>query len=252
MLARLCAAGLPVRFFARRPEVVAAAEAHGATAVDGPRAVGPSSEVVVLCVFDDAQVLDICLGELGLLAGMEPGSILVNHTTGSPATAELLAEQAAVGGVRVLDATVSGGATDIEAGHLTVLAGGEAEVLDAARPVLAAYADPILHVGGLGDGQRVKLLNNALFAAGVAVVSEAERVATELGLDPAAAFAAIAHCSGDSYALRMVQLIGSAAQMREAAGPYLRKDVGVVDALADEAGVDLGLLGAAARRAAAG
>lgn len=246
MATRLRAAGFPLRFVARRPEVVEAASALGGVRAGTPEELGEISDVVVVCVFDDRQLEEVVLADDGALAGMRPGSVLVSHTTGSPRTLERIADAAAERGVQVLDATFSGGAHDIGAGTLTVLVGGDEEVLARVRPVLEAYAEPIIPVGGVGDGQRVKLLNNAVLAANIGLLAEAERVADELGIDPTSAFGAMAECSGQSFALGVVARSGSAQATRQVVGPYLRKDVGSVRAVAEEAGVDLGLLGAAA------
>jgi 3-hydroxyisobutyrate dehydrogenase-like beta-hydroxyacid dehydrogenase len=235
MLERLRADGNDVTFRARRAEVIERATALGATeAVDFS-----DCDAVIICVYSDDQVRDV---GPDALATMTPGSTLVNHTTGSPTTATLLAENAEPRRVRVLDAALSGGPDDIRAGRLTLLVGGDEAVLDDVRPVLAAYADPILHVGGLGDGQRVKLVNNALFAAQVALVGDAERLARGLGVDPYAALEAIQHCSGDSRALRTVVALGSATRMQELAGRFIEKDLAVVQQTAREHGVGLGRL----------
>jgi 3-hydroxyisobutyrate dehydrogenase-like beta-hydroxyacid dehydrogenase len=243
MLERLRAAGHDVSFRARRPEVVRHAESLGARPADG----FADRDAVIICVYSDDQVRDVAPG---IVASMRPGSTLVNHTTGSPATVTLVAEAAAPRGVRVLDAALSGGPADIRAGRLTLLIGGDEHVLEDVRPALASYADPILPVGGLGDGQRVKLVNNALFAAQVGLVAEAERVANGLGVDPLKALAAIQHCSGDSRVLRTVLALGSSARMQELAGRFIRKDTAVVEQTARELGVDLGRLGPAAGRLA--
>jgi 3-hydroxyisobutyrate dehydrogenase-like beta-hydroxyacid dehydrogenase len=174
---RLRAAGLPVAVHARRPEVAAGLERLGATVADTSAGVADGADVVIVCVYADDQVRDVCLGPGRIVAAMAPGATLVNHTTGSPTTVATLAAEAAPHGVRVLDAPLSGGPGDIAKGCLTLLVGGDIDVLDHVRPVLAAYSDPILHVGAVGDGQRVKLVNNALFGATVALVAEAERVA---------------------------------------------------------------------------
>jgi 3-hydroxyisobutyrate dehydrogenase-like beta-hydroxyacid dehydrogenase len=243
MLERLRAAGHDVSFRARRPEVIRQAESLGAT----PAADFADRDAVIICVYDDDQVRD---AGPGIVAGMRRGSTLVNHTTGSPATVARLAQAAAPRGVRVLDAALSGGPADIRAGQLTLLVGGDEPVLADVRPALASYADPILHVGALGDGQRVKLINNALFAAQVGLVAEAERVAKELGVDPVTALEAIRHCTADSRVLRTALAVGSAATLRELAGPFIRKDVAVVEQVARELGVELGRLGPMAGRLA--
>jgi 3-hydroxyisobutyrate dehydrogenase-like beta-hydroxyacid dehydrogenase len=243
MLERLRAAGHDVSFRARRPEVIRHAESLGARSAAG----FADRDAVIVCVYSDDQVREV---GPGLVASMRPGAVLVNHTTGSPATVALLAEAAAPRGVRVLDAALSGGPADIRAGGLTLLIGGDEAVLAGVRPALASYADPILHVGGLGDGQRVKLVNNALFAAQVALVAEAERVANGLGVDPVRALEAIQHCSADSRVLRTVLALGSSARMRELAGRFISKDTAVVEQAARELGVELGRLGPMAGRLA--
>jgi 3-hydroxyisobutyrate dehydrogenase-like beta-hydroxyacid dehydrogenase len=243
MLERLRAAGHDVSFRARRPEVASRAQSLGAR----PAADFADRDAVIICLYSDEQVRDV---GPGVVASMRPGATLVNHTTGSPATVALLAEAASPRGVRVLDAALSGGPADVRAGALTLLIGGDEAVLADVRPALASYADPILHVGGLGDGQRVKLVNNALFAAQVSLVAEAERVARGLGVDPVKALEAITRCSADSRVLRTVLAVGSSAAMQDRAGRFIRKDVAVVEQVARELGVELGQLGPMAGRLA--
>jgi 3-hydroxyisobutyrate dehydrogenase-like beta-hydroxyacid dehydrogenase len=245
MLARLRASSVPVRFHARRAEAKERARALGALDAGSLAGVAEGSEVVVVCVYSDDQVREVCLGPDGLLAAMTPGSVLVNHTTGSPDTPPLLAAAAPLG-VEVLDAALSGGPDDVARGALTLLVGGDAEVLERARPALAAYSDPILAVGGLGDGQRVKLLNNALLGANLTLALEVERLAAELGVEPARALEAITHCSGATRVLGMAAAMGSALELRERAGRFIQKDVATVEAVARALGVDLGLLGTVA------
>jgi 3-hydroxyisobutyrate dehydrogenase-like beta-hydroxyacid dehydrogenase len=235
MLERLRAADHDVTFRARRPEVIEHASGLGASSADG----FADRDAVIICVYSDEQVREV---GPEVLATMSPGSTLVNHTTGSPTTPILLAELAAPRRVRVLDAALSGGPDDIRAGRLTLLVGGDEAVLDDVRPALTTYSDPILRVGALGDGQRVKLVNNALFAAQVDLVADAERLARNFGVDPGTALDAVQHCSGDSRVLRMVAAIGSSARMRELAGRFVQKDVAVVEEVARELGVGLGRL----------
>lgn len=246
MLERIVAAGHDTSFYARRAEVVADAELTGARAVATVAELGAGSDLVVVCVFTDDQVHEVCVGDGGLLGALPNGAVIVIHTTCSPKTPMALEEIGAPRGVRILDAAFSGGPDDAAAGTITLLVGGPADVLEQARPVLGSYSDPIIPVGALGDGQRVKLLNNALFGASVGLAVEAERVARQLGIDPTTAFQAISHCSGNSYALGVAVAMGSAESMMEAAGKYIRKDVATAQQLAAEAGADLGVLAVAA------
>ncbi|HEY6533450.1 MAG TPA: NAD(P)-binding domain-containing protein [Acidimicrobiales bacterium] len=246
MLERVASAGFEVSFFARRPEAVTRAEESGALAVRSLRDLGSSSDVVVVCVYTDAQVNEVCIGPDGLFSTLAPGALVIIHTTCSPNTITALAELGRTSGIDVLDAAFSGSPDAVAAGTITVLVGGPTDLLERARPVLSAYAETIRHVGELGDGQKVKLVNNALLGAHAALVVEADRVARDLGIDPMTAFDAIAHCSGNSNALGIARQIGSAQQFAELAGPYIDKDVATAQSVAADCGTDLGLLASVA------
>lgn len=246
MLERLTAAGFDTAFFARRAEVVAEIEATGIPSVASVAELAERSEVVVVCVFADDQVQQVCGGDDGLVQNLPSGGAVVIHTTCSPTTVTGLAEMGARRGVDVLDAPFSGRSEDAAAGTITLLAAGPESTLERLRPVVGSYCEPILHVGGVGDGQRVKLVNNALFGATLGLAVAAEQLAEELGLDPRQALEAISHCSGDSFAVRAGLAAGSARGLRLAAGRYIDKDVKTAEVLAGEAGTGLGLLGVAA------
>jgi 3-hydroxyisobutyrate dehydrogenase-like beta-hydroxyacid dehydrogenase len=237
---RIHAAGYPVKAYARRPEVVAEAVSFGAREEATLAELAAASDVVIVNVFSDDQVREVALGPDGLMAHMRPGSVLVNHTTGRPSTAHELAADARVRGFTMLDCAMSGGSMDIAAGQLTLLVGGDPAGLDLVRPILASYSSPILYVGEAGDAQKVKLLNNTLFGAQVALVVQIEKCAMQLDMDPALVLPAIRECSGDSYALGAALGMGSAAGLLEAARRYIQKDVAVCAEIAAELGADLG------------
>jgi 3-hydroxyisobutyrate dehydrogenase-like beta-hydroxyacid dehydrogenase len=151
----------------------------------------------------------------------------VIHTTGSPRTAENIAARAAPFGIAVVDAPVSGGPHDIAAARLTLFAGGTAAALEQVRPALASYADPILHVGPLGTGQRVKLINNALFAAHLGLLASAVDLAAQLGVDESVLLHALPHGSAASRALTAVASRGSVTAFAETVADFLAKDVEV-------------------------
>jgi 3-hydroxyisobutyrate dehydrogenase-like beta-hydroxyacid dehydrogenase len=241
VLERICAAGFAVTVHDGNLEATAAAAQFGA--VPGTLEEAAQSDVVVVVVYTDAQAREVGLTLAGL---MRPGSTIVNHTTGSPVTLRSIAAAGEPRGVRVLDAALSGGPHTIRAGTLTLLIGGDDSVLEDVRPVLSAYADPIIPVGDLGAGQLTKLLNNALFGANVGLAVEAERIALSLGLDPAVTLAAIQHCSGATGVIGMTLATGSPAAFKKTAAEFIVKDVAVVKATATDLGVDLGFLGAAA------
>ena len=242
MVRRLAAAGTPTTVYARRAEVRDEFAAEGLPTVSTLAEAAAGADVVIACLYSDAQVLEVALGDDGLIASMEPGSVLALHTTGSPATAQRLAEAGAPRRVHVVDAPVSGGAHDIAAGRLTVMLGGEPDDVERVRSVVAAYADPIFVIGALGTAQVVKLLNNALFAAHVELVADAERVAGQFGIDPVTLATVIQASSGASNVMGLALRGGSIHQLVQGAGHYLAKDFAAVRAVTDELGVDLGVI----------
>ncbi|MGV9800344.1 NAD(P)-dependent oxidoreductase, partial [Mycobacterium sp. NPDC003449] len=185
----------------------------------------------------DEQVRELCSDHL--IGTMAPGSVLVLHTTGSPRTAEDLAARAADHDVAVIDAPVSGGPHDIAAGTVTVFAGGTDDAVHRARPVLSAYADPVLHVGPAGAGQRVKLINNALFAAQIGLVAEGVRIGGTFGVDEQTLLTALTHGSAASRALAGIAATGSTGAFIDRVGEFIGKDVAVVRGVAEELGTDL-------------
>lgn len=241
MVRRLVGAGHEVRALGRSSAARRAVQELGAEPVSFATATGDGAAAVVVCVFTDEQVREICL-DGPLLTGMAAGSVLVLHTTGSPRTAEAIAAQAVSRDIQVVDAPVSGGPHDIAAGRLTVFVGGADDAVDRIRPVLRVYGDPVLHVGPLGAGQRVKLVNNALFAAQIGLVTECVRLAGRLGLDEATLLSALTHASASGRALTSVATKGSVAAFSASVGEFLRKDVAAVRDLAAELGADMSAL----------
>jgi 3-hydroxyisobutyrate dehydrogenase-like beta-hydroxyacid dehydrogenase len=203
--------------------------------------VGADTDVVIVCVFTDDQVQQVCL-ESVLLATMRPGAALIIHTTGSPRTAEAIAAEGESRGVRVVDAPVSGGPHDIAAGQVTLFVGGDDSAVERVRPVLASYGDPILHVGPIGAGQAVKLVNNTLFAAQIGLLHEAVRLGDRLGVDEQRLFDAIGHGSAASRVASIVGARGSVDAFIDMVGEFVGKDIAVVRKTAAELGSDLGLL----------
>jgi len=242
MVDRLAAAGYAPVVHARRPQTQAAAEAAGLRWAGTVAETVRDADLVLTVVFDEPQLRSVTLGPDGALAAMKPGSILIQHTTCDPAVVTDIADTAKAHGVEVLDAAVSGNPRDIAAGQLTVWAGGSEAALDRARAALGAYASPVLSVGPVGHGQRVKLVNNALFVAQVGLAVEAVRIAAGVGLGEADVLAALQHGSGASRALSAVAWIG-AGNVGPRLSEFMIKDVDAVRAIAARAQVDLGLLG---------
>lgn len=239
MVARLVEAGHDVRVLGRTAEQRRDLEGLGARAVGDVAAAGARADAVLVCVFTDDQVRQVCL-DAPLLSAMPPGSTLAVHTTASPATIEAIAARA--GDVGVVDAPVSGGPHDIAAGRLTLFVGGAEETVARVRPVLGCYGDPVLHVGPLGAGQKVKLVNNALFAGHLGLLAESIRLGERLGVPESTLLDALPHGSAASRVLDIVAARGSVASFVQVAGEFVGKDVAVARGIAAELGSDLGAL----------
>jgi 3-hydroxyisobutyrate dehydrogenase-like beta-hydroxyacid dehydrogenase len=180
MAKRLVAAGLPTTVYDVVPG--RAAEAASATPAASPREVAAASDVVGLCVRDDADVRAAMLGDAGVLAGAARGTIVAIHSTVQPATVIEVAALAAERGVGVVDACVTGGATGAAQGTLTVMAGGDAAQIDRARPFFDCFAKKVVHTGPLGTGCKMKLCNNLMTYLAWTAAYEAMLLARAAGL----------------------------------------------------------------------
>ncbi|MEU6644420.1 NAD(P)-dependent oxidoreductase [Saccharomonospora sp. NPDC046836] len=241
MVTRLIAAGHEVRALGRSADKRAALAAEGAQPVGEIAAAGDGADAVVVCVFNDDQVREVCLGS-ELFDRMPAGSVVVVHTTGSPSVAKEIAAHGAERRIEVIDSPVSGGPHDIAAGRVSLFVGGADDAVARMRPVLSSYGDPVLHVGPLGAGQQVKLINNTLFAANIGLLAEAVRVAGRLGVAEHVLLDALTHGSGSSRALGGVASRRSVAAFTVAVEEFLRKDIAVARKVAAELGANLGAI----------
>ena len=245
MARRIVEAGFPTTLWARRPESLEPFLDNAASIVTSPAELGAASDVLGVCVVDDRGVEEVLSGPEGALAAMADGSIVVIHSTVHPLTCTRLQEDHPH--LHVLDAPVSGGGHMAAAGQLLVMVGGPADVVERSRAVLETFGDPVLHLGPLGSGQEAKLLNNAVFAAQLAVATEAFSLAAERGLDQQAVATILANGSGRSYAADVVRGSGfNLDGLAPFAGALLAKDLGI---LVDRADLDGTVLLVAADRA---
>ncbi|HEY5855257.1 MAG TPA: NAD(P)-dependent oxidoreductase [Aldersonia sp.] len=243
MARQIVAAGFPTTLWARRPQTLEPFAATAARTAPTPADLASASDLVCLCVVGDADVTDVVCGENGVLAGLAPGGVIAIHSTVHPDTCHDIAAKAAVTGVAVVDAPVSGGGIAAAERRLLVMVGGADADVERCRPVFATYSDPIVHLGALGSGQVTKLLNNLLFTANLATAADALGLGRTLGVDPARLGEVITHGTANSFALgRVVSAGGTLDRIGAHAGPLLRKDVGLVAALADAAGAERGIV----------
>ena len=175
MAGNLLRAGFPLVVYNRTKQKADRLAANGAQVADSPALAVKNASVVISMLSDDEASRSAWLEPDGALGAMTAGSIVVECGTVSPDWIAELNEMATARGLRVLEAPVTGSRSQAEGGQLTFLVGSDAETLEAGRPVLLPMSKSIIHVGPVGAGGQLKLINN--FLCGVQVASFAEAVA---------------------------------------------------------------------------
>jgi 3-hydroxyisobutyrate dehydrogenase len=183
---------------------------HGAAAASSPAEVAAASEIVVSMVVDGAQVESVLCGQGGVVEGAKEGLLCVDMSTIAPTDTRRIAARLANRSIGMIDAPVTGSSPRAEAGTLTIMVGGPAEDFERSRPLLESMGELIVHVGELGQGEMLKLINNSLGAANAAAVAEALLLAAATGVDLDALVAVTQSGSGGSAQLQM-----KAGAMRE-------------------------------------
>lgn len=211
MAANVARAGFPLTVWTHTPgKAHAWAQEHDANAVATPAEVAAASDIVISMVVDGDQVASVLLGAGGAIEAAHDGLLCVDMSTIAPVDARRIGVALAERGVALLDAPVTGSSPRAEDGTLTIMAGGEAADFARAKPLLDAMGHVIVHVGALGQGEMLKLINNALGAANAAALAEALLLARAADLDLDAFEQVLAAGSGAS-----AQLTLKARPMRE-------------------------------------
>ena len=176
---------------------------HGGTVVDTPTAVGAACDVVITMVVDGDQVREVLLGPDGVAAGASPGALCVDMSTIAPAQTQAIGTQLAERGIALLDAPVTGSSPKAQDGTLTIMAGGSAEDFARAEPLLGIMGELVVHVGELGQGEMLKIINNSVAAANAVTAGEALLVAQRTGVDLDALVKVMSKGSGGSAMLEL-------------------------------------------------
>ena len=155
---------------------------RGLRLLDTPREVAAASEVVFTMVTDSAALLAVTDGEDGIVAGLGPGKVFVEMSTVSPALSRQIAGGVSATGAAMLDAPVSGSVTTLEKGQLSIMVGGDAEVLDRVRPFLEAIGPKVIHIGGNGQAVLMKTAINLNLAVQLTAFSEGLLIAEKGGI----------------------------------------------------------------------
>jgi len=246
MAARLAAApGISLVVWNRTAERARAFAAesdarHAASPADAAR----GADVVITCFPVSADVEALLDGADGLLAGLARGALLVDCTSGDPATSRRIAARLGDHGVGFLDAPVSGGTIGAEQGTLTVMVGGDPALLERARRVLEAFGKKIVHCGDVGAGDALKAVNNALLAVHVWSTAEGLAALAKAGVRADVALDVINASSGRSNASMNLfpERVLTRAFPRTFRLALLDKDVGIAAGVAREQKVPAPLL----------
>jgi 3-hydroxyisobutyrate dehydrogenase len=182
MAARLAQAGHPLVVWNRNRTRAEPLASLGASIADTPRDAAAGTDVVIAIVADDSASRAVWLGDAGALAGARPGAVLIESSTLTPAWIRELAAAAAEHGCDFLDAPVTGSRTQAEAGELLFLVGGAAGAVERVRGVLAVLSRGVVHLGPVGSGALMKLVNNFMAAVQVAALAEALALIERSGL----------------------------------------------------------------------
>ena len=251
--------GVDLVVFDVRPDATSAF-ADSAVVADSPEDLAARSDVVVVAVLDDAQVLAVVDGAAGALSGAKPGSVLLVLSTVAPETVRQVADRAAGRHVDVLDCGVSGGPEAAADGSLVAMVGGDDQVIERARPVLDAFSSMVVRMGPLGAGLQAKLARNLVQYGSWLAAYEGQVLAEAAGIE----LAKLAEVIRDSD-----KKIGGASRLMfrttvapfthddhpvlvnamEAAARLAHKDLRAALELADRLGVSLPLAAMADERA---
>jgi 3-hydroxyisobutyrate dehydrogenase len=204
MARRLLQAGYEVTVYNRTRERAGALAADGAKVATSPKQAAEHAEMVIAMLADDHASRAAWTGDAGALAGARPGTILIDSSTLSVDWVRELAAAAAAHGCPFIEAPVTGSKPQAEAGELLFLAGGESEAIDAVRPILATMSRAIVHLGPIGSGATMKLVNNFLCGVEAAALAEALAVIENSGLNRDAAFDILANGAPGSPLLKGV------------------------------------------------
>ena len=201
MVANLLEAGLPVRVWNRTASRMERLVEAGATAGEDPADVASKSDIVITCVSDTPDVEAVILGSSGVSSGARPGSLVVDMSTISPSATRQLAKRLGEQGVEMLDAPISGGSEGAANGTLSIMVGGQAAQVERAMPAFRAMGRTITHVGPIGAGQTVKLVNQIVVVVNMLAVGEGLLFAEAAGVDLAKTLDAITGGAAGSWML---------------------------------------------------
>ncbi|MBU2360101.1 MAG: NAD(P)-dependent oxidoreductase [Alphaproteobacteria bacterium] len=213
---------------------------HGGAMGATPAEVVKGAEIVLSCVGNDDDLRSVTTGEGGAFGAMDKGALYVDHTTVSAAVTRELYDAAKAAGLNFVDAPISGGQAGAENGQLSIMCGGDQAAYDKAAPVMEIYAKLCRRIGESGAGQMTKMCNQIAIAGLVQGLSEALHFADKAGLDGAAVVEVISQGAAGSWQMsNRYKTMLDDHYTHGFAVDWMRKDLGICLATADENGASL-------------
>jgi len=201
MAGNLLKAGFEVCVWNRSPAKMEKLAAAGAGTARDPADLAAGCDVIITCVSDTPDVEEVILGERGVINGIAAGKLVIDMSTISPMASRRIAAQLAEKGAHMLDAPVSGGSEGAARGTLSIMVGGAADQVERARPLFRAMGKAVVHIGGHGDGQNAKIVNQILVVGNALAMSEALLFAQASGLDLEKTLSAVTQGAAGSWML---------------------------------------------------
>ena len=191
MAKNLLKAGFPVVVYDRSKGPVEELVKEGAISADSAKGVAERAGMIITMLPDSPDVREVILGKNGVIEGVKVGSVVIDMSSINPLVTQEIARRLKEKGVQMLDAPVSGGETGAIQGTLAIMVGGEKKVFEDCLEIFRAVGKNIVHVGGIGAGGYVKLVNQIIVAFNIAAVGEAFSLGVKAGLDPKVIYQAI-------------------------------------------------------------
>jgi 3-hydroxyisobutyrate dehydrogenase len=200
MSKRLIDSGFHVVGYDIDPNALEKAKENGADTAPSPKEVAERSNHVITILPDSGAVEKTVLGPDGIIDGAKKGDILIDMTSAYPMSTMKMAKELAKKGVGMVDAPVSGGVVGAEKGTLSIIVGGDADLVERCKPLFNAMGKNIFHMGATGSGHIMKAVNNFLSGCSVVATSEALALATKAGLNPSKVIDVLQESTGRSWA----------------------------------------------------
>ncbi len=242
MSARILRGGYTVRAYDIVPEALAEAEKNGAVACSSPMEAVQGSDIVITILPNSHDVEEAVYGENGILKGAHPGLIYIDMSSSDPSSTRKISKDMEARGVQMLDAPVSGGPKGAESGTLSILVGGDAQIMKKVLPLLRTMGDKekIIYTGGHGTGHTAKAVNNLLFGTTMIATCEALELGVKAGIPTETMVKVISSSSGLSYSIQKLADYALVGKVDPGFSiQLLVKDMGIASNLAVEENVNV-------------